>query len=104
MSRLEVPLKYRTLRATGDTVLWADLMLSLKTNQGAWKDIPFRVDPGTEMTTMPAFEARKLDLPIPKTSGVSPRPARPRSTLGPAQSSGRRHGSDRIHLSLLLHR
>ena len=39
MSRLEVPLKYRTLRATGDTVLWASLMLSLKTNQGAWKDI-----------------------------------------------------------------
>ena len=66
MSRLEVPLKYRTLRVTGDTVLWARLMLSLKTNQGAWKDIPFRVDPGTEMTTMPAFEARKLDLAIPK--------------------------------------
>jgi hypothetical protein len=66
MSRLEVPLKYRTLRATGDTVLWARLVLSLKTDQGAWKDLPFRVDPGTEMTTMPAFEARKLDLPIPK--------------------------------------
>jgi hypothetical protein len=66
MSRLEVPRRYRTLRATGDTVLWARLMLSLKTDQGAWKDLPFRVDPGTEMTTMPAFEARKLDLPIPK--------------------------------------
>jgi hypothetical protein len=66
MSRLEVPLKYRTLRATGDTVLWARLMLSLKTSQGAWKDIPFRVDPGTERTTMPAFEAQMLDLPIPK--------------------------------------
>ena len=74
MSRLEVPLKYRTLRATGDTVLWASLMLRLKTNQGAWKDIPFRLDPGTEMTTMPAFEARKLDLPIPKhpVSGLVP--------------------------------
>ena len=33
MSRLEVPLQYRTLRATGDTVLWADLVLSLKTNR-----------------------------------------------------------------------
>ncbi len=66
MSRLEVPLQYRTLRTTGDTVLWADLILSLKTNLGAWEEIPFRVDSGTEMTTMPAFEARKLDLPIPK--------------------------------------
>ena len=66
MSRLEVPLQHRTLRATGDTVLWADLVLSLKTNRGAWKEIPFRVDSGTEMTTMPAFEARTLDLPIPK--------------------------------------
>jgi len=66
MSRLEVPLQHRTLRATGDTVLWAELILSLKNNRGVWKEIPFRVDPGTEMTTMPAFEARKLDLPIPK--------------------------------------
>ena len=67
MSRLEVPLGYRTLRATGDTVLWADLILSLKTNRGVWKEIPFRVDPGTEMTTMPAYDAIGLDLPIPKT-------------------------------------
>jgi len=44
MSRLEVPLKYRTLRATGDTVVWADLTLRLKTNQGAWKQVQFRVD------------------------------------------------------------
>jgi hypothetical protein len=36
MSRFEVPLKYRTLRATGDTDLWADLVLSLKTNGGGW--------------------------------------------------------------------
>jgi hypothetical protein len=67
MSRLEVPLGFRTLRATGDTVLWADLVLSLKTNRGVWKEIPFRVDPGTEMTTMPAYDALGLDLPIPKT-------------------------------------
>jgi hypothetical protein len=66
MSRLEVPLKYRTLHTTGDTLLWAGLILSLKSNRGAWKEIPFRVDSGTEMTTMPAFEASKLDLPIPK--------------------------------------
>ena len=66
MSRLEVPLQHRMLRATGDTVLWADLFLSLKTNRGIWKQIRFRVDPGTEMTTMPAYDAKSLDLPIPK--------------------------------------
>jgi hypothetical protein len=67
MSRLEVPLGYRTLRATGDTVIWADLVLSLQTNGGAWEEIPFRVDSATEMTTMLAVDARKLDLPIPKS-------------------------------------
>ena len=34
MSRLEVPLQYRTLRATGDTVLWAEMVVSLKTTNG----------------------------------------------------------------------
>jgi hypothetical protein len=83
MSRLEVPLQSRTLRTTGDTVLWAELILSLKTNGGAWEEILFRVDPGTEMTTMPAFQARKVDLPIPKkpvlgASSTPERPPRPR--------------------------
>lgn len=54
------------LRATGDTVLWADLFLSLETDRGIWKQIRFRVDPATEMTTMPAYDAKSLDLPIPK--------------------------------------
>ena len=67
MSRLELPLKYRTLRATGDTVVWEDLALRLKTNQGAWKRVEFRVDSGTQMTTMLAVDARKADLPIPKS-------------------------------------
>ena len=66
MSRLEVPLRYRTLRATGVTIRRADLVLNLRTNRGAWEELPFRVDSGTEMTTMPAFSAKKLDLPIPK--------------------------------------
>lgn len=67
MSRLEVPLGYRSLQAIGDTVLRADLVLSLKTNVGAWEEVPFRVDSGTEMTTMLAVDARKVDLPLPKT-------------------------------------
>jgi hypothetical protein len=66
MSRLEVPLGFRTLLATGDTVLRADLVLSLKNNRGVWKPVPFRVDSGTEMTSVLAADARKLDLPIPK--------------------------------------
>jgi hypothetical protein len=52
--------------ARRDTVLWADLVLSLKTNPGTWTNLRLRVDAATEMTTMPAFEAWKLDLPIPK--------------------------------------
>jgi hypothetical protein len=66
MSRLDFPLQQRTLGATGDTVLWADLVLSLKTNRAAWEEVPFRVDSGSEMTTMPAYDAKSLDLPIPK--------------------------------------
>ena len=66
MSRLEVPLQHRMLEATGDIVVWGELFLSLKTNRGVWKQVLFRVDPGTEMTTMPAYDAKSLDLPIPK--------------------------------------
>lgn len=66
MARLEVPLIDRKLQTTGDHVLHADLGLELKTDQGTWEDATFRVDPGTEMTTMLASTARKLNLPIPK--------------------------------------
>jgi hypothetical protein len=66
MARLEVPLVYRILHTTGDDVLHAELDLEVKTNQGTWEEATFRVDPGTEMTTMLASTARDLDLPIPK--------------------------------------
>jgi hypothetical protein len=66
MASLEVPLIDRNLHTTGDRVLHADLGLEVKTNQGTWEDATFRVDPGTEMTTMLASTARDLDLPIPK--------------------------------------
>src|SRR4051794_29104252 len=45
----------------------------MKANGGIWNEIRFRVDSGTEMTTMPAFEARKLDLPIPMKPVPGPR-------------------------------
>jgi len=47
-------------------VLQAKLELEVKNNQGTWDALDFIVDPGTEMTTMQASRARKLDLPIPK--------------------------------------
>src|SRR5437667_826101 len=66
MNRLEIPLKGRALRSTGEVLLRAELVLSLKTIPGTWEDWPFLVDPGTEMTTMPASRAKELGLPIPK--------------------------------------
>ncbi len=70
MASLTVPLLSRTLWATGDALLWAELDLLLKDNQRAWRLHTFLVDSGTEMTTMPAVTARQLDLPMPPT----PRP------------------------------
>jgi hypothetical protein len=67
MARLEIPLLDRTLHTTGDTVLHAELNLEVKNNRGTWVPFEFVVDPGTEMTTMPAEEASKRDLPIPKS-------------------------------------
>jgi hypothetical protein len=66
MSRLERPLVQRRLQTTGDVLLHAELDLTIKSDRGNWETILFVVDPGTEMTTMPAGEAKKWDLPIPR--------------------------------------
>jgi hypothetical protein len=66
MARLQVPLLDRTLHSTGDTVLHARLILEVRNNRSLWVPFEFVVDPGTEKTTMPAEDARKRDLPIPK--------------------------------------
>ena len=66
MSRLEVPIKGRTLRATGDVLLWIELDLLLKDASGSWQAQPFRVDTGAEMSTMSAHEAKLLGLPMPR--------------------------------------
>ena len=65
MSRLEVPLLGKTLRTTGEILLRAELDLLLQTNARTWEQVLFRVDSGTEMTTLPASQARQLDLPLP---------------------------------------
>jgi len=64
-SRLEVPLLGKTLRATGDILLRAELDLLIKTNAQTWEQVVFLVDSGSEMTTMPAAQAHLLDIPLP---------------------------------------
>ena len=71
MSRLEVPLVFRTLRTTGDVVLHAELVVEIKTDRGTWEPFSFVVDPGTEMTTMLAGEAKSENLPIPRRPVVA---------------------------------
>jgi hypothetical protein len=68
MSRVEIRLADRKLKTTGDKVLRAELDLELRTNQNTWKRLRFLFDSGTEMTTMPAAEARRMDLPMPRHS------------------------------------
>jgi hypothetical protein len=65
MSLLEVPLLGKFVWKTGDILLRAELDLLIKDNTGGWQLETFRVDPGTEMTSMPAALARSLDLPMP---------------------------------------
>jgi hypothetical protein len=66
MSRLVTPLRFHTLWATGDVLVRAELELLLKDNQGSWRPATFRWDSGAEITTMPAWDARQLDLPMPQ--------------------------------------
>ncbi len=66
MARVEIPLDNRILTTTGDKVLRAKLDLELRTNQNAWRRLTFLFDSGTEMTTMPAADAKTFDLPMPR--------------------------------------
>lgn len=66
MPRIEIPLAHRILQTTGDKVLRAELDLELKTHANAWEPARFVFDSGTEMSTMPAADARRMDLPIPR--------------------------------------
>jgi hypothetical protein len=66
MSRLEVAVVSRTLWHTRDILLRADLDLLLKDSAGKWPKRRFLVDTGTEITTMPAFDAKQLGLAMPQ--------------------------------------
>ncbi len=70
MRHLEVPLQHRTLWATGDVLLRAELRLLLKDNAGQWRAATFLVDSGSEMTTMPAWLAKQRDLPMPRKAAT----------------------------------
>jgi len=65
MVQLDVPLLGKPVWKTGDMLLRAELDLLLKDKSGGWQRETFRVDSGTEMTTMPAALARSLDLSMP---------------------------------------
>jgi len=58
MSRLEVPLLGKPVWKTGVILLRAKLDLLIKDKSDGWRAETFRVDPGTEMTSMPAALAR----------------------------------------------
>jgi len=66
MSRLEVPLLSKKVWATGDIVLRAELDLLIRDDNGVLRPETFRVDSGTEMTSMAAALAKALDLPMPR--------------------------------------
>jgi hypothetical protein len=70
MSRLEAPFQYRTLWATGDLLLRAELNLLLKDASGNWRPETFLVDSGSEMTIMPAYRAGQLGLPMPQQAAA----------------------------------
>jgi hypothetical protein len=71
-TRLEVPLLGKTLRATGDVLLRAELDLLIQTNARSWEQVVFLVDSGTEATTMPAAQARTGGTPFGVPQGVPP--------------------------------
>lgn len=66
MSRLVVPLSGATLWYTGEVVLRAYLDLLLKDAAGSWNRRRFRVDWGTDVTSLSAAEAKALRLPLPQ--------------------------------------
>jgi hypothetical protein len=65
MSRLQIPVSYQTLWATGDVRLWVEIELLLKDAAGTFTRKSFHVDSATELTTFPAYDAKRMGLPMP---------------------------------------
>jgi hypothetical protein len=71
MSRLAIPVTRQVLLTTGDVLLRAEVTLALKDSAGNFVKQDFRIDSATDVTTFPAFDARRLALPMPvNTSAV----------------------------------
>jgi hypothetical protein len=73
MSRLIVPVKRRILYSTGDVCLWCDLEVLLKDSSGGLVPDRLRVDTGTDVTTFPAYLAKKRHLPSPQRATAGAR-------------------------------
>ena len=54
--------------------LWTDLDLRLRDGGGGWHDKTLRVDTATDLTTMSAYSAKQLGLPMPRdaAAGIAP--------------------------------
>jgi hypothetical protein len=70
LTRLEVPIQSKFLWATADTKLWVDLDLRLRDGGGGWHEETFRVDTASDLTTMSAYDAKQLGLPMPRDAAV----------------------------------
>src|SRR4051794_30536104 len=66
MSRLAIPVSGRPLHATGDVMLSAWVSVDLRDGFGNFTAYDFRVDTGSEITTFPAHEAKRLGLHVPQ--------------------------------------
>jgi hypothetical protein len=50
--------------------LWTDLDLRLRDGGGGWHNGTFRVDSATDLTTMPAYQAKQLALSMPRDAAT----------------------------------
>jgi hypothetical protein len=66
MPRLEIPLLSKKVWATGEVLIRAEIELLIRDGGGVLRPETFRVDSGTEMTSMAAARARVLNLPMPQ--------------------------------------
>jgi len=76
MSRLAIPVSHQILYATGDIKLWVEVVLLLRDGAGKFVNRLFKVDSGTDITTFPAYDARRLGLYVP----ANPAPIRHEQT------------------------
>jgi hypothetical protein len=65
MSRLQIPIAGQILWHTGDVRLWVHVKVNVKDRYGNWHRRRFQIDTATDVTTMGAYDAGQLALPMP---------------------------------------